>query len=62
MWYVYIIQGNDGKLYTGITNNLIGRVDQHRNGKIAGFTKKYNVHKLVYYEVYEDPQSAILRE
>jgi len=49
-------------IYTGVTNNLYGRVAQHRNGEIEGFTKKYNLHKLVYYEVYEDAPSAILRE
>jgi putative endonuclease len=49
-------------IYTGVTSNLMGRVGQHRDGEIKGFTQKYNLHKLVYYEVYEDVQSAILRE
>jgi putative endonuclease len=40
----------------------MGRVDQHRKGEIKGFTQKYNLHKLVYYEVHEDAQSAIFRE
>jgi len=40
----------------------MGRVDQHRKGEINGFTQKYNLHKLVYYEVHEDAQSAIFRE
>ena len=40
----------------------MGRVDQHRKGEIKGFTQKYNLHKLVYYEVHEDVQSAIFRE
>jgi putative endonuclease len=49
-------------IYTGVINNLYGRVVQHRNGEIEGFPKKYNLHRLVYYEVYEDAESAILRE
>ena len=49
-------------LYTGVTGDLIERVRQHRLKSIEGFTKRYNVTKLVYYEAYEDPASAILRE
>ena len=49
-------------LYTGMTGYLEGRVFQHRQKEIKGFTKKYNVTKLVYYEVFNDPQSAIARE
>jgi putative endonuclease len=49
-------------LYTGVTNDLKGRVYQHREKLVDGFTKKYNVMKLVYYEVFEDPENAILRE
>jgi len=49
-------------LYTGITRNLQKRVYEHKMKAVDGFTKKYNVNKLVYYEVYEDPESAILRE
>ena len=45
-----------------VINNLFGRVDQHRNKLIKGFTKRYNLDKLVYYETFEDPESAILRE
>jgi len=60
---IYIMTNKHNKtIYTGVTGNLIGRVDQHRTGKIGGFTRKYNLNKLVYYEVYEDPESAILRE
>ena len=49
-------------LYTGITNNLIRRAYEHKNKLVEGFTKKYNVTKLVYYEIFNDPQNAIERE
>ena len=49
-------------LYTGITNDLKRRVYEHKEKLVRGFTKKYNVIKLVYYEVFEDPENAILRE
>jgi putative endonuclease len=49
-------------LYTGITNNLIRRVYEHKEGLIKGFTRRYNVDKLVYYEVFEDITEAISRE
>ncbi len=49
-------------LYTGITGDLKRRVSQHRERSIAGFTKRYNVHKLVYYEAFGDPTLAITRE
>jgi putative endonuclease len=49
-------------IYTGITNDLIRRVWEHKNKSIKGFTKKYNVNELVYYEVCSDVHSAIARE
>lgn len=49
-------------LYTGITNDLKRRVYEHKEKLVDGFTKKYNITKLVYYEVFEDPENAILRE
>jgi len=49
-------------LYTGITNNLKRRVYEHKEKLIDGFTKKYRVTKLVHYEVFQDPENAILRE
>lgn len=52
----------NGTLYTGITSNLLKRVWQHKNKLIPGFTEKYNVINLVYYEIYEDPVNAITRE
>lgn len=49
-------------LYTGITNNLLKRAYQHKNKLASGFTAKYNINKLVYFEVYEDILEAIKRE
>lgn len=49
-------------LYTGVSRNLVRRVYEHRNKLVEGFTKKYNVVKLGYYEVFDNPQSAIERE
>jgi putative endonuclease len=49
-------------LYIGVTNNLTRRIYEHRNGTIKGFTKKYNLNKLVYFEQLNDISSAILRE
>jgi putative endonuclease len=60
---VYILT-NDRQtvLYTGITNDLLRLVGEHRAKLIRGFTERYNVHKLVYYEEFSDPRSAIERE
>lgn len=52
----------NGTLYIGVTNNLIGRVYEHKNDFVEGFTKRYGVHKLVYYEQTNDIHSAIQRE
>jgi putative endonuclease len=61
--FVYILTNRTHTvLYTGVTNNLERRVYQHRNGLTRGFSKKYNVKKLVYYEVVESMASAIARE
>ncbi len=60
---VYILASHrNGTLYTGVTSHLVARVWQHKNDAVEGFTKKYGVHTLVYYEVYEDMLSAINRE
>ena len=60
---VYLLaSGRNGTLYTGVTSDLIKRVFQHRNNQANGFTKRYNVHNLVWYEVHERMESAILRE
>ncbi|MGH9747446.1 MAG: GIY-YIG nuclease family protein [Candidatus Acidiferrales bacterium] len=59
---VYIMASESGVLYVGVTNNLERRAAQHQDGHIAGFTERYNVHKLVYYEVFSDVRVAIARE
>ena len=62
-YYVYILATRKyGTLYTGVTNDLLRRTYEHKNGKIKGFTKKYNVKKLVYFEIHEDIHEALLRE
>jgi len=49
-------------LYVGVTSNLLKRVYEHKNGMVKGFTKKYEVHRLVYYEVAKDAETALTRE
>ncbi|MBN1871359.1 MAG: GIY-YIG nuclease family protein [Candidatus Omnitrophica bacterium] len=61
--YVYILTNVHNKvLYTGVTSDLVKRVYEHKNKMVDGFTKKYNVHKLVHFEVYDDMMTAIERE
>ncbi|MBL4608299.1 MAG: GIY-YIG nuclease family protein [Pseudomonadales bacterium] len=60
---VYMLASKkNGTLYIGVTSNLIQRVWQHKNNQTPGFTQKYNVHILVYYEQHETMESAITRE
>ncbi len=60
---VYILASRPGgTLYVGVTNNLIRRVYEHRNGLVEGFTRRYGVKKLVYYEQHDTAVSAIQRE
>ena len=62
-YYVYILASRrHGTLYIGITNNLARRLAEHRSGAVASFTRKYRVYRLVYFEVFDDPESAINRE
>ncbi len=53
---------NSSTLYVGVTSNLVQRIYQHKNKMVDGFTAKYNVNKLVYFETFEDIEQAILRE
>jgi putative endonuclease len=60
---VYILASKrNGTLYTGITSDLVQRVWQHKNNIIEGFSQKYNVKILVFYEVHDNSESAIIRE
>ena len=61
-YYVYIMTNRSKTLYTGVTNDLIRRVYEHKNKMVEGFTKKYNIMKLVYFEETSDVQAAIERE
>ncbi|MGK7903088.1 MAG: GIY-YIG nuclease family protein [Hormoscilla sp.] len=62
-YYLYIMTNKHNTvLYTGVTNDLQRRVYEHKSKLIAGFTKRYNINKLVYYEIYEDVTEAIARE
>ena len=61
--YVYILASKkNGTLYIGVTSDLVKRVYEHKNDLIHGFTQKYHVHRLVYYEETNSPDSAITRE
>ena len=63
LYYVYIMTNKiHSVLYTGVTSNLIKRVHQHKHKTADGFTKKYNISKLVYFEVGQNAYSAIARE
>jgi len=60
---VYILASDkNGTLYVGVTSNLIQRIYQHRESLVEGFTKRYHVHNLVWYEFHETMESAILKE
>jgi putative endonuclease len=61
-YYVYIMTNRSKTLYTGVTNDLMRRVYEHKNKMVEGFTKKYNITKLVYFEETSDVQAAIDRE
>jgi putative endonuclease len=62
-YFVYILASKPrGTLYAGVTNSLLDRVQQHRNGTGSAFTRRYKVHTLVWYEMFSDIQLAIQRE
>ncbi|MEK7610927.1 MAG: GIY-YIG nuclease family protein [Patescibacteria group bacterium] len=61
-FYVYILTNLSATLYIGITSNLSRRIWEHKNKKVDGFTKRYNINKLIYVENYNNPLEAIARE
>lgn len=61
-WVYILASAANGILYVGVTSDIIRRIYEHRNGLVPGFTKKYGVKLLVYFERYEDIQTAIQRE
>ncbi len=62
-YYVYLLTNFTNQvIYTGVSNNLKKRIYEHKNAVADGFTKKYKVQKLVYFEVFEDVEMAIIRE
>ena len=61
-YYAYIMASKSRRLYTGITSNLEGRVYQHKHKLVDGFTARYNINRLVYYETTNDVHAAIARE
>jgi putative endonuclease len=63
VYYVYLMASRKhGTLYVGVTSNLLDRVYQHKTGAVAGFTRRYHVHLLIWFECYDDPLTAIARE
>jgi putative endonuclease len=62
-YFVYILASRkNGTLYIGVTGDIVGRTWQHKNDVLKGFTSKYGVHRLVWYELHTDPGEAIYRE
>jgi len=62
-YYVYLMTNKKNTvIYTGVTNDLIRRVYEHREKLVKSFTSRYNINKLVYYEVFQDAENAIARE
>ena len=61
-FYVYILSSRSGVLYVGVTSDLDRRLYEHQHGLIEGFTRKYGIKRLVYYEQFDDPLTAIERE
>ena len=62
-YYVYILASRkDGATYVGITNDIVPRIYEHRTKAVPGFTSRYNITRLVWFEIHDDPISAITRE
>ncbi len=62
MWVYILASKRNGTIYTGVTNDLVRRVYEHRTHAIKGFTQKYNVTMLMHFEQFDDPENAIKRE
>jgi putative endonuclease len=63
MYYVYLLASRKhGTLYLGVTNDLVRRIYKHRTKVVPGFTARYDVTRLVWFECYDDPENAIARE
>lgn len=60
--FIYIVANERPTLYIGVTNNLVRRIYEHKNGLIKGFTQKYQLKKLLYYEIFDNITDAIARE
>ncbi len=62
-YYIYLLGNkNNTTIYTGITSDIKRRIWEHKNKITKGFSSKYNLYKLLYYEIYQDPENAIIRE
>ena len=61
-YYVYILTNRSGTLYVGMTNDIVRRIQEHKEGRGSKFTSKYRINRLVYYESTNDVLSAIVRE
>jgi putative endonuclease len=62
-FYVYVLASKrNGTIYIGFTNDLLRRIHEHKEDVVAGFTKKYGVHRLIHFEEFSDPASALQRE
>ena len=61
-YYVYVMGNDRPTLYVGVTKDLIRRVDEHKQCAVSGFTQKYRLKRLLYYEIFSDIEQAILRE
>ncbi len=61
-YYVYILASKSRVLYVGVTGFLMPRVIQHKTGEVVGFTRRYNINRLVYYEAFQYVNNAIARE
>ena len=61
-FYVYIVASKSRRIYTGVTNNIVRRIAQHKRGEIEGFTQRYKINRLVYFEKYQYIGNSIRRE